>query len=138
MKKVCLIACASRKQATAAPAQNLYQSELFRKSVSWMHRQNFNSWFILSAKHGLVKPEQILEPYNLTLNTMNADARRQWAQSVLAELVILLPKPASITFLAGSKYREYLSEPLCEKGYDILIPMQGLGIGKQLQWLDAH
>lgn len=138
MKKICLIACASQKRAVAAPAQDLYQSELFRKSVSWMHRQNFDEWFILSAKHGLVKPEQILEPYNLTLNTMKADARRQWGKIVLDELMTVLPAPASITFLAGSKYREYLSEPLREKGYEVLIPMQGLGIGKQLQWLDAH
>jgi hypothetical protein len=138
MKKVCLIACASQKQVVAMPAQDLYQSELFRKSVGWMHHQNFDRWFILSAKHGLVKPEQILEPYNLTLNTMKAYARRQWAQSVLNELITVLPEPASITFLAGWKYREYLSEPLHEKGYEVLIPMRSLGIGKQLQWLDAH
>jgi hypothetical protein len=138
MKKACLIACASQKQAAAAPAQDLYQSELFRKSVGWMHRQNFDEWFILSAKHGLVKPEQILESYNSTLNTMKADARHQWAKIVLDALMIVLPEPASITFLAGSKYREYLAEPLREKGYEVLIPMQGLGIGKQLQWLDTH
>lgn len=138
MKKICLIACASQKQAVAASAQELYQSALFRKSIDWMQRQNFDSWFILSAKHGLVKPEQILEPYNLTLNTMKAAARQQWAKSVLYELMIVLPEPASITFLAGSKYREYLSKPLRESGYEVLIPMQGLGIGKQLQWLTAH
>lgn len=138
MKNVCLIACASQKQAAAAPAQDLYESELFRKSVGWMHRQNFDRWFILSAKHGLVKPEQILEPYNLTLNTIKTHARRQWGKIVLDELMSVLPESASITFLAGSKYREYLSEPLREKGNEILIPMQGLGIGKQLQWLDAH
>lgn len=138
MKKICLIACASQKQVIAAPAQELYQSELFRKSVGWMHRQHFDGWFILSAKHGLVKPDQILEPYNLTLNAMKADARRQWAQAVLTELSTVLPDHASITFLAGSKYREYLSDALREKGYEVMIPMQGLKIGKQLQWLDTH
>ena len=103
-----------------------------------MQRQNFDTWFILSAKHGIVKPDQILEPYNLTLNTLKADARHQWAETVLAELMKVLPDSASITFLAGSKYREYLAQPLHERGYDVHIPMQGLRIGKQLQWLDAH
>lgn len=103
-----------------------------------MQRQNFDSWFILSAKHGIAKPDQILEPYNLTLNTMKAHARNQWAETVLDELMKVLPEAASITFLAGSKYREYLSELLREKDYEVLIPMQGLGIGKQLQWLNVH
>ena len=138
MKKICLIACASQKQAVAVPARDLYQSDLFKKSVRWMQRQNFDTWFILSAKHGIVKPDQILEPYNLTLNTLKADVRRQWAETVLAELMKALPESASITFLAGSKYREYLTQPLHERGYEVHIPMQGLSIGKQLQWLDAH
>lgn len=138
MKKICLIACASQKQPVAVPAQDLYQSDLFTKSVQWMHRQNFDSWFILSAKHGIVKPDQILEPYNLTLNSLKANVRRQWAETVLADLMKVIPESASISFLAGSKYREYLVEPLQERGYEVHIPMQGLGIGKQLQWLDAH
>jgi hypothetical protein len=138
MRQICLIACASQKQAVAAPAHHLYQSQLFRKSVGWMRCQSFNEWFILSAKHGLVMPDQILKPYDLTLNAMSVDARRKWAKNVLNDLMTLLPEPASVTFLAGAKYREFLINPLREKDHIVHIPLQGLRIGKQLQWLDAH
>lgn len=103
-----------------------------------MRHQNFDRWYILSAKHGLVKPDDVLEPYDLTLNTMTVKERRAWAEVVLADLMKAVPKSTSITFLAGKSYRAFLVEPLRTKGYAIHIPMEGLGIGKQLQWLSAN
>lgn len=138
MRKICLIACASQKQSVAVPAHDLYQSDLYKKSVAWMKRHNFDDWFILSAKHGLVKPDTILSPYDLTLNTLGTSARRQWAKSVLTQLQDYISEPVTITFLAGLKYRDFLVRPLQDAGHNIIIPMEGLRIGEQLQWLDKH
>lgn len=103
-----------------------------------MERNQFDKWFILSAKHGLIEPQKILEPYDLTLNSMKAQDRRAWAQSVLSDLLAILPQNASVTFLAGSKYRQYLIQPLIQRGYEVNVPLKGLPIGNQLQWLDQN
>jgi hypothetical protein len=42
--------------------------------------------FILSAKYGLLNPEQEIEPYNQTLNTMGAAQVKSWSENVLARL----------------------------------------------------
>jgi hypothetical protein len=109
MKNVCLIACASKKLAFASPAQDLYQSALFSKSVTWMKGQNFDGWFILSAKHALVSPDTVLDPYDLTLKTMNTAQKRQWSATVLSDLLDVLDESASVTFLAGNPVTVHLS-----------------------------
>ena len=46
--------------------------------------------------------------------------------------------PPTLVMFAGVRYRRFLYPSLRRYGYDIEIPMQGLGIGKQLQWLKAN
>ena len=41
-----------------------------------------------------------------------------------------------VTFLAGTRYREFLEEPLRARGVDVRVPLQGLRIGEQLSRLD--
>jgi len=40
--------------------------------------------------------------------------------------------------LAGERYREFLVPELAEHGYATDVPMRGLGIGRQLQWLSQQ
>jgi hypothetical protein len=88
--------------------------------------------FILSAKHGLLPPEEEIEPYDLTLNRMSAVDRRTWAERVLRKLAEVGDlEEDRFTFLAGSRYREHLL-PRIRHGH---IPMEGLPIGKQLKFL---
>ncbi len=43
-------------------------------------------WFILSAKYGLVSPDEVIAPYEKTLNDMGAGERREWASRVQAQM----------------------------------------------------
>ena len=61
--------------------------------------------------------------------------RRAWAGQVLALLDEVLCKEDRIVILAGERYREFLEPALIEQGHEVSVPMRGLGIGKQLQWL---
>jgi uncharacterized protein DUF6884 len=71
-----LVQCAAKKQSSAMPARDLYCSPWFVKARAYVE-QHGGRWFILSAKHGLVEPTAVLTSYNVTLNTMPADRRRQ-------------------------------------------------------------
>ncbi len=64
-----LVSCVSQKLPVSAPAKDLYTSPLFCKARSYVERKG-QPWFILSAKHGLLHPDQPVAPYDLTLNTM--------------------------------------------------------------------
>jgi len=137
MTTIALIACAASKLSHRAPAADLYTSQLFRKSQAFA-RQTCNRWFILSAKHYLLRPEEIVAPYNKTLNTMLRASRETWAGEVFAQLHPSLHSGDRITMLAGNRYREFLLPLLQREGYAVQVPLEGMRIGEQLQWLKRH
>jgi len=130
-----LVACVAKKLDREAPAADLYQSDWFRKARAYVRMQG-EPWYILSAKHGLVAPDDLVAPYEQTLNTMGAKERRAWAKPVMRSVLQLAP--AKVIILAGRKYRDDLIAPLRGEGIEVVVPMEGLGIGEQLQWLKQH
>ena len=134
MNALHLVSCVSAKRPTPAPAKDLYISPLFLKARAYVERAG-GPWFILSAKYGLVHPNEVVAPYDVTLNAMPVADRRNWARRVLTQLEPHLTNSTSITFLAGHRYREFLEQPLRQKGLAVSVPMQGLKIGEQLSWL---
>jgi hypothetical protein len=132
MKRVVLIPCVSKKLPHAAPARDLYVSSLFRFCLRYAQSLKPDDIFILSAEYGLVALDQRLEPYNDTLNTKRDADIKQWAQGVLQQLrpTIDLERD-SIIFLAGERYRRHLVSQI--DNYE--IPLLGLSIGRQLQFL---
>lgn len=132
-----LVSCVSKKRSNAAPAKDLYESALFAKSREYVER-HCDSWFILSAKHGLVEPSHVIEPYEETLNQRSRQERNEWAHRVWSTLRLRLQPSDHVTILAGERYRETLVPLLMEHGCRVDIPMQGLGIGRQLQWLSRQ
>lgn len=90
-KIIILVSCVNEKDSVSRPARLLYISDWFKKASQYAD-QNSDNWFILSALYYLVRPDQIIKPYNLTLKSMGKEARRNWAVRVpdghLAETVI--------------------------------------------------
>jgi hypothetical protein len=105
--KIGLVGCVKQKRAVAASAEDLYTSPLFCGRRRYVER-TCDDWFILSAKHGLVDKDQVLEPYDVTLKTASTGERRQWSRGVLAALGARLGDLSSMTFEihAGSEYRD--------------------------------
>ena len=133
-KKIALVACVSKKNPIPMPARDLYISDWFRKASAYATRVA-DAWYTLSAKYGLLAPGTVIEPYDETLNRMPAAARRAWAGRVSKDLGRVLQPGDQVVILAGIKYRENLIDPIREMGCSVEIPMEGLGIGKQLRWL---
>lgn len=132
MSIIVLIACASKKRLARAKAADLYSSPLFELSLRYARQVGPDAIFILSAKHGLLALEDEIEPYNVTLTGMPARERRNWAARVIRQLRERAdPQNDHFVLLCGEKYREYLIPWLAS--YE--VPMKGLQIGKQLQWL---
>jgi cytoplasmic iron level regulating protein YaaA (DUF328/UPF0246 family) len=132
MKMVVLISCVSKKLDCLANAKDLYVSQLFKYNMKYAEQLMPNKIFILSAKHGLLNLDDEIEPYDVTLNMMPSKEIKQWSEQVLESLRKEIDiERDEVVFLAGEKYRKYLLPKI--KNYS--IPLEGLPIGKQLQFL---
>lgn len=140
MKSVALVSCVSQKGTRAAPAADLYTSDWFEKAKAWVEAAGFDAWYILSAKHGLVAPDEVIRPYDKKLARMSKAVRKEWAFQVALDTAARVgahPR-THLTILAGEKYREFLVPELRAMGYRVDVPLKGLGIGEQKRWLAEH
>lgn len=137
MKTVYLISCVAEKRTSELPAEHLYCSDWFQKARAYVLRNIHpgDQWYILSAKHGLLHPRITIEPYNESLNNLRKADRLEWAHRVAIQLRELLQPADTVVFLAGQKYREFLEPVVRALGCQISVPMRGMRIGEQLNWL---
>jgi hypothetical protein len=132
MRTIALISCGKSKLSEPALAHRLYTGNLFQKSLAYARRRNADTIYILSAKYGLVEFDQLIEPYEKTLNRMSAADVARWAADVLTQLRARTDFTADrFIFLAGDKYRSLLIPHLKH----VEVPLEGLGFGKQLKFL---
>lgn len=136
MADIILIACGSKKRSHESEAQFMYISPLFRKSRDYAIL-SANHWYILSGKYGLLRPDSIIRPYDLSLKHLDKREQRTWAKRVLESLQQVARRGDTVTFLAGLAYRRNLVPKLRELGYSIDTPLEGMSIGKQMKWLNT-
>ncbi|MCY4578106.1 MAG: hypothetical protein OXD31_03570 [Chloroflexi bacterium] len=132
-----LVSCVSQKQPNPAAAKDLYISPWFKKARRFVDATGL-PWFVLSAKYGLSHPDRLVDPYELTLNNMPVKNRRLWADRVLVQLRPHLDGVDIVVFMAGLRYREFLAPALRHYGLKVSVPMEGLRMGQQLQWLTGE
>jgi hypothetical protein len=132
-----LVGCASQKLRRAAPARELYVSQLFKKASAYAEL-TCDRWYVLSAKHGLVHPDEVIEPYDMRLGTSHRTTPpiHQWAARVKKQLAAEFAglKNVRLIVLAGEQYRYAVHNA----PWPSEVPMKGLGIGQQLGWLTVQ
>ncbi|MBP6965141.1 MAG: hypothetical protein KBC96_12120 [Armatimonadetes bacterium] len=136
-RTVVLVSCVSRKQPGPCKAKDLYCSSFFRKARAYAERVG-DAWYILSAEHGLLCPDTVIVDYDRTLNRMPIAERLAWADRVSRDLSRVIKPSDRVQVLAGSRYREFVMPALRTLCAEVSVPMEGLTIGKQLQWLDTQ
>ena len=85
---IVLITCVKTKRPRPCAAKDLYVSPLFVKQRSYAEETGV-PWFILSAEHGLVVPDEWLSPYERYLPDTPAAFRSAWGIWVAARLQVL-------------------------------------------------
>jgi hypothetical protein len=132
--RIGLVGCVSKKRDTPSPARELYVSQLFLGRRSMVER-SCARWFILSAKHGLIAPEDVTAPYDQSLKRATSAQRRVWSEAVLNALDATMgPLGGTIVEIhAGAEYRAFgLERGLEVRGAVVEVPTLGLPIGRQL------
>lgn len=137
MKTLYLVSCVSKKSCDRSHAKDLYRSEWFKKARKFVERSGA-PWYILSAKYGLLDPDELVTPYEQTLNKMPINERKLWATGVLDRLLPMLTTQQTVIVFAGVRYREFLMPSLRRVVGEVRAPMEGMRIGEQLAWLSKH
>lgn len=106
--KVALIACSKSKSRVPAKARDLYQGNLFKKSLRLAELERFPWIFILSAKHGLLELNRVIPPYEETLLTKSQEEIRKWSLRVISELIRWDLIEADPHYFAGRAYYQFL------------------------------
>ena len=138
--KLGLISCTKSKRKRPCKSCEMYSpSALFRKAFSYAI-ENYDKVVILSAKYGLLFPDEEIEPYDSTLKNMSLGERRSWADWVFRQMKNMFPldKIDEAFFHAGNAYREFLIPKLEAFGVKCLVPLEGLPYGRQLAWYNQQ
>jgi len=124
MKPLFLIACSAAKLDHPAPAAELYTGQAFKLAKAAAAAAGADI-LILSALHGVVRPDQVIAPYNRALAAMNTQQRKVWAGMVAQQLEQHKYRPTVV--LAGKHYAAATFD-----FYHAAYPLAGKGIGQQL------
>ena len=132
---VVLVSCSARKAAAPAQAKELYTSALFRKQRTYAESTGV-PWFILSAEHALVAPDEWLAPYDRYLPDMPETFRAAWGVWASERLEVLVGtlKGLTIEIHASAAYARAVAPFLSAKGADVRTPLAGLRQGEQLAY----
>ena len=129
MSDVTLISCTNAKRDHEAPARMLYdKSAYFRAMRRWAEARG-GPWYILSAKHGLVRPDTRLEPYDergLSESQAETIATQLHADGV-----------TTVHLTAGRDYTAELVPELEARGIDVVNHFAGERIGTRRSKLEA-
>jgi len=131
-----LIGCGARKLPHPAPARDLYTGSLFRAARSYAEASGL-PWMILSGLHGLVAPDQVLEPYDHRLT----GPWTSWPVLATVEQQLrALGWSGVVEVHAGHDYGSLLSLAawLADRPLDIISPVAGLPVGRRLAWYRAE
>lgn len=128
---IVFISCVKSKRDCRCRAEDMYVSDLFRKSLAYAKTLDADRIFILSAKYGVLELSDVIDPYELTLNAMGERERKVWAYRVCKQLEAKgIRYDERAVFLCGINYRKWL----VKKFKNNTIPLEGLSIGRQLQF----
>ena len=150
--RICLISCVSQKTNYKNPCKDLYISPLFKKTWAYVSQiERPHGVYILSALHGLIRYDTVIEPYDKTLLDMSKEECLEWAEKVKKQLTETFVKDGRtledyhFSIFAGSKYYENLLDFFPDKelvfgtlpiGKRLGALTTSLRIGKKLVWED--
>lgn len=134
-KLIALVGCTSRQHIQAMPARWLYHSEWFVRAAA-VAETSTAGWYILSARYGLLHPDQKIAPYDLLLTDLSPSQRQVWAAAVIQSLSQILRPNDRVLALTDSVYAAPLLPLLANTAWRITAPLAGLNLTGQISWMD--
>lgn len=131
--------CSSKKRNKTCRAEELYYpSTLFRCTLNYLKQTHlgFEEIYILSAKYGLLRLDDVIEPYNSYLPDFTKNEYKIWVNKVTEQLSNLPISEAH--FYTSLSYDKDLILTLEEREVRCERHLSGLGIGQKVHWLQQN
>ncbi len=136
MRTVVVVACGKAKRPDGPHrAQDLYTGSLFSAAKAYAEQAG-DEWVILSARYGVLRPDDETFNYEARVADLDRDHRAAWERRVETRLRTLFDVSDTLFVVtAGAAYRGALRNlPHVSCPWDSL-PAGCRGMGYQLQWL---
>lgn len=133
-----LIGCGGLKLDHAAPARELYTGPLFRAARGYAESSGL-PWAVLSARYGVVLPEQVIAPYEYRLGAFDYWPNSEyftWYELGL-KLRAWMGGGSVLEVHAGKVYGDWALRAIHtapSRPVEVLFPLAGLQVGERLSW----
>lgn len=136
-----LIPCTKNKQDYPCTAREMYRPSALFRGAWEVATGNEEQILILSAKYGMLRPGDRIEPYDETLSGAPRKRKHEWAFNLFhgPEPRItdwIRPGDTVVSYL-GADYAVFLLPWLESRGVTVKQPLKGMSQGKRLQWFKS-
>jgi hypothetical protein len=133
--RVLLLASAGDLAETPTAAAELFRSPGFARARELAAAAG-TPWFVLSAKHGLLAPADVVGPYDLQLTERSPAYRSAWGEWVVAQLGERIPLEGTVVEVHGGvDFAQALRHPLERRGagLELALPESWTATGREPQ-----
>ncbi|MGH2487333.1 MAG: DUF6884 domain-containing protein [Ktedonobacterales bacterium] len=134
-----LVVAPGRQRAGVMRASESYsRSPLFRRACDYCQRGR-DEWHILSARHGLLSPQQVIGADELAFSILSPDERREWARRTATQLVARCERSGEDIVFVLYGPRQYVR--LLQRAAPCLrfeLPLAGVTARERARWFDER
>jgi hypothetical protein len=128
--RVVLVASSGAHGPSPVPVAALFRSAGFASARAHAEQSGV-PWFVVSAKHGLLDPGDVVGPYDVRIDERSATYRAAWGEWVVAQLGERVPlEGVTVEVHGGVDFAQPLRLPLSRRGAVLDLPLPG-------SWRDA-
>ncbi len=123
--RLLLIGSSGATTAEPVPVALLFSSPGFTRARDRAVRCGL-PWFVLSAKHGLLDPADVVGPYDVQIGDQSAGYRSAWGEWVVAQLADRVRlEGVTVEVHGGVDFAQPLRQPLARRGAALELPLPG-------------
>jgi hypothetical protein len=124
--RVVLVGSSGAIATGVQPAARLFQSSGFARARAYAE-QSGHPWFVVSAKHGLLDPDDVVGPFDVLFGDQSLAYRTAWGEWVVAQLADRVRLTGvTVEVHGGVDFAQPLRTPLARRGATLEIPLPGM------------
>jgi hypothetical protein len=123
--RVLLIGSSGATSSVAVPVDELFRSPGFSRAREHALASDL-PWFVLSAKHGLLDPGDVIAPFDVDLADRSTGYRSAWGEWVVAQLAERVQlSGVTVEVHGGVDFAQPLRQPLARRGAAMELALPG-------------
>jgi hypothetical protein len=132
--RVVLVGSSGETGAAPVPVAELFESPGFARTRDRAVRSGV-PWFVLSAKHGLLDPHDVVSPYEVQIGDQSPGYRTAWGEWVVAQLGDRVRLDGlTVEVHGGVDFAQPLRQALSRRGASLEIPLPGTWLESEPDW----